>query len=568
MNLDMENQPPSNTTAGVHPRQQRRQAIALLCVLVLALALRLWGIGWGLPSSHRRSVSYHPDENTYLWRIATSVNISERDFVIDARGQAVVYYTLAALLAAADLVGWFELQPSEDFYIAHPEEAAKMYLMGRAISIVSGMLSIVLIYMIIRKAFERAPWWLAPLGALFLTIAPGHVHSCHYLQTNVPVTFFILLTLYLLIDLVRLGRLSDYCLVGVSTGLAIGTKWSALPLLLLLLIAHCMRQPVWWRPKAFVGKEQFKRLLIMGLSLAFAFFLTNPYVALNLVDSTQHVDQMSDAFFTDVGLGSFVTRLVGVLINTMPASLGWGVYCLGFLGAVLALVDRRRKPIEVLVLLWILVFGIIAANIYSPTVGRLQPLTACLGLLAISAIARLQTWTISSRLKSAALTGAIVLSVCLALGGSIITDLFLCCFDTTRQDASHWIMANVPPGARFGLYGQEPYADDPDILYQDFYHPSDGRSRYQYEIYSLDASDPPRPDSEYLVFTPRDTRKINSFLTPEQATDLSDWMEQHYEVAAEFESVVRVSGFDLRGLQMHFGLNTSLIQILEWSEGE
>jgi hypothetical protein len=539
-------------------RRRSWQTAALLGILVLGLALRLWGIGWGLPDGHRRAVSYHPDENTYLWQIAT-MNPAEGDFVIDVRGMAVVSYILAALLKAADVVGWLELQPSEDFYIAHPEEAAKMYLLGRAISIVSGMLSIVLIYLIVRKTFTKAPWWLAPLGALLLAVAPGHVINCHYLETDLPVTLFVLLTVYWMVDLVQRGRLRDYVLVGIGTGLAIGTKWSALLLLPLALIAHCMRQSVWWRPTTIFGKEQFKRLLVLGLSLVLVFFLTNPYTALHPIEVTRSAGNTGSALFADARNKTFAVGLAKLSTEILPTSLSWGLYLLGGVGLLTVLMDRRRATAETLAAAWVLIFGTVVANARRTTVGRTLPLTPFFIILTISALVRLRAWARGSRPKLAAAVTLVALSVCLAVGMSIVADLFFCCSDTARQEASRWIAENVPSGATFGLYNQEPYWDDPDILYQDFYHPTGTGPQYQYEIYPLDADELPQPDSDYLIFTQRDAKNMHH-------AALLHWMEEHYEVVAEFESTVHILGLEFHDLHRYFG--TPHIQILRLKESE
>jgi UDP-N-acetylglucosamine transferase subunit ALG13 len=553
-----------NQLARQKTRRERRPAVALFGILTLALILRLWGIGWGLPNGQRRSVSYHPDENTYLHHIATA-NPAGLDFVIDLPRQTVVPYTLAALLASADAVDLFELQTSEDFYIAHPEEAAKIYLLGRFISVAAGMLTVVLLYRVVRRSFPDTPWWLAPLGALFLAIVPGHVVNSHYLETDVPVTFLVFLTVYWMASLAKLGRLRDYLLVGVSTGLAINTKWSALPLIPLLAVAHCMRQPKWWRLTTVFGKEQVRRLLVLGLALVITFFLTNPYAALHPATLFQSAGQSSGALFAGARISSQAIKLATFLTQTLPASLGWGLYLLGWAGILLVIFDHRRTNLEVLSLLWMFLFGVAAAGTNYATIGRTLPLAPLFIILAISAVICLCRWAGHSRLKLSIAALWIILSVCLALGGSVIADLFFCS-DTAREDASHWIVEHVPAGTTFGLYNQEPYWDDPDILYQDFYHSPEAGTLYQYKIYPLDVDPFLQPETEYLIFTHRDMRSLDDYLEPEQREALLQWMDEHYTVTAEFESTVHVLGFEFRDLHRCFF--TPHIQIMRLKEAQ
>ncbi|MBU1751417.1 MAG: glycosyltransferase family 39 protein, partial [Chloroflexi bacterium] len=383
----------------------------------------------------------------------------------------------------------------------------------------------------------------------------------HYLETDVPVTFFITLTVYWLIDVAQQGRWRDYLLAGVSAGLAIGTKWSALPLLPVLLVAHGLGQPAWWRPSAWLGRAQLGRLLVLGVALLATFFLTNPYVLLNPTASAGGAAELGGSLFGNVGPGAFVAGLAQLFADTLPASLGWGLYLLGGTGLIAALLHRRRTPVETLALVWIGLFGMVAAVTYNATVGRTLPLAPFFILLAVAAVDRARRWVACSRPRGAALAAAVALAVALALGPSLVAGLFFYCSDTASQDASRWIQANVPAGSTFGLYNQDPYWDDPDLLYEDFFHPPAGGSRYRYVVYPLDAANPPYPDVEYLIWTQRDARKVGELLTPEQAAALTRWMDERYEPVADFESVVRVLGLEFRDLHQTF--ITSHIHVLK-----
>jgi beta-1,4-N-acetylglucosaminyltransferase len=544
-------------------QRKRWPAVALLGILILALALRLWGIGWGLPNGQTRSVSYHPDENTYLHLLAT-MNPERGDYIIDSWGQSFVPYTLAALFKAGSLVGWFELTSDEAFYIAHPAEAAKMYLMGRAISIVTGLWAVALIYGLVRKARPETSPWLALLGAMALAVVPGQVVNCHYLETDLPVTLFVLLALYWLTDVAQRGHLRDYLLAGVAAGLAVSAKWSALLLLPLLLTAHAMRGAAWRHPAALLNRESLKRVAVFGLAFAAVFLVTNPYVVAQPLAVARGVGQMGGELYTATTGKSFWDRPVNLLAEVLPVSLGWGVYLLGWVGVGLALFDRNRSTVETLVLIWMLLLGVAAATTTYATIGRTLPLAAGFVVLAACAVARLVAWAGNAQWKRVALAAMVGLVLCLSLGMSTLSDMFFC-NDTARQDASRWIEENVPDRATFGIYNHEPYWDDPDILYQDFYHPAGAESRYQYVIYWLDRNNPPHPDSDYLILTSRDvTKSFPGWLEPQQAQDLVRWMDEHYEVVAEFESTVNVWEFEIQGWYRYFF--TPHIQILHWKE--
>ena len=48
--------------------------LPLFCVLLLALALRVWGLTWGLPSA-THYFSYHPDESVMLETSSVTMNV-------------------------------------------------------------------------------------------------------------------------------------------------------------------------------------------------------------------------------------------------------------------------------------------------------------------------------------------------------------------------------------------------------------------------------------------------------------------------------------------------------------
>ena len=84
--------------------------LPLLCILALALALRLWGITWGLPSA-THYFSYHPDESVMLEYSTQTLNVFTGHLLphFYNYGSLQLYLvcfasTLAALFGAVDIV--------------------------------------------------------------------------------------------------------------------------------------------------------------------------------------------------------------------------------------------------------------------------------------------------------------------------------------------------------------------------------------------------------------------------------------------------------------------------------
>src|SRR5205814_1352849 len=94
------------------PRTTTAYRLAILGVLVSSLALRLFGIGWGIPdfdpsrivhSSYRNS--YHLDEDNFLWGLL-QMRPSEGNFdVMDYHWGTLQFYLIDGVLLGSEATG-------------------------------------------------------------------------------------------------------------------------------------------------------------------------------------------------------------------------------------------------------------------------------------------------------------------------------------------------------------------------------------------------------------------------------------------------------------------------------
>ncbi len=213
--------------------------LPLVCILALALALRLWGITWGLPSA-THYFSYHPDESVVLETSSLTMNVFA--------GRLLPHYynypslqlylvcfanTLAALFGAVDIV-------PKNFAVWYPEWA-KMYLIGRFLTVGMGVGTVWVTYTLGATLWGRRAGLVA---ALILAVMPLHAQQSHFLTVDVPATFWVMLSL---LWSVRLA--GDYpqpwkavLLAGLFAGLATATKYNMALVILPLLVA-CAGNP-------------------------------------------------------------------------------------------------------------------------------------------------------------------------------------------------------------------------------------------------------------------------------------------------------------------------------------
>ena len=180
------------------PRPRREQVPELLLVLGIlgvALALRLPDLG-GIPAF------VHGDE--------AAIGLEGRR-ILD--GGSVFEF------------GWYGL-PSLSYAIA----SGTMWLFGndltglRAASVIESMLSVLLLYLIVRRLFGRRP---ALLASFLLAVSQWDIHysrqGSHYMQAQLAT----LLVLYFLLRAFDSRRALDYLLCGLSVGLCFEVYYAA-----------------------------------------------------------------------------------------------------------------------------------------------------------------------------------------------------------------------------------------------------------------------------------------------------------------------------------------------------
>lgn len=312
-----------------------------LLVFVLALAIRLAGIGWGLPSPTNMG-GYHPDEPV---NIAYSQNMDplKGDFTPDFYNYGTFYLTLTHFAAKAGVA--YGGAPAEG---TPPDQAAikvsaLMTLGGRILSALCGAGVAVLAFLILFKRTHIVGPFVA---AAALAMAPGLVVHSRFATVDVPAVFFGCLSLYWAVrmtalpgeegpsgkELVRFAIWS-----GIMAGLSAACKYSGV----LFLLA-----PLWIIATQFIGrteKSQKAALINAGagslVACLAAFFLGVPAILLepaqvmrDVIYEFQHTATGHGIVFeaTSSGfiyhLGNLNEAFGLILVIGGLAGLGRGVY--------------------------------------------------------------------------------------------------------------------------------------------------------------------------------------------------------------------------------------------------
>ena len=171
--------------------------LALSGVLLLAAALRLWGLRWGLPDA-THLFSYHPDEFHSLRGI---LSLSQGDLNPHFFNYGSLYLYLvsaACVVAHGGLVAGLDVATL-------PEAIRAFTLDARIVSALAGIATVYVVGLIGTRIASRAAGLVA---ALALAVMPLHVLNCHYGTVDVTQALFIALCAYFSVRIVHPPRSS------------------------------------------------------------------------------------------------------------------------------------------------------------------------------------------------------------------------------------------------------------------------------------------------------------------------------------------------------------------------
>ena len=210
---------------------QRSSTIVLAAILVVALALRFYGLNW----DEGFGWTPHPDERAILFKVIEIElpPLSDLAALLDAEqspwnpgwfpyGSFPLYLIKLVDILFSDLpmVGFEDLR-----------------IPARAVSALADVVTILVTYLIGRAIWSRTTGLLAAGLVAFSVI---HIQLSHFFAVDTLMALFATVTLYFLLRVARWGRYSDSAWAGLCIGLALATKISVAPILAAYVVAHFM----------------------------------------------------------------------------------------------------------------------------------------------------------------------------------------------------------------------------------------------------------------------------------------------------------------------------------------
>ncbi|NOY59069.1 MAG: phospholipid carrier-dependent glycosyltransferase [Calditrichaeota bacterium] len=189
--------------------------ISAAAIIIFSMVLRIIGIKFGLP------MAYNNDEPVLV--LAT-----QQFFSGDFNPHNFLYPSF--LMYVMHLV-----ERIYYLFVATPPDLSTLYILSRLTVVLFGGATVWLLIVIGKTLFNK---YVGLAAGLILAVAHLHVVNSHFATTDVPLTFFILLTLFFAMKLALDGSLKYYILTAVSFGLTVSIKIPGAVLFVSILIAH------------------------------------------------------------------------------------------------------------------------------------------------------------------------------------------------------------------------------------------------------------------------------------------------------------------------------------------
>ena len=407
--------------------------LPLLSVLLLALALRAWGLGWGLPSA-THYFSYHPDESRILAASSLpTMNVFAGHLLPHFYNYgSLQLYLICFANTLATLAGAIDIVP-KDYAVWYPQWA-KMYLVGRCLSVGMGVGTVFVVYRIGERLWGPR---VGLMAALALAVMPLHAQHAHFLTVDVPATFWAMLSL---LWAVRLATddpkpLRAALWAGVFAGMAAVTKYN-LALAVLPLVVACFLTRRWM--SLTLGLPAFVLAFLVacpGAVLESAVFLRD------LRFEAVHVQNPDDPTFRNTGSG-FVYHIT----HNLDAGLGLPLLLLALVSVGYALYRRERGDglLAAFALPYYVLISLAAVRYARYTIPLLPVLALWVGRMVAD-------W---SRLPRPVLRRAGVVAGAGTLVWTLIAALWLVramAGADTRDQALAWIKSHSTASATFGF---------------------------------------------------------------------------------------------------------------------
>ena len=347
--------------------------LALLAIVIGALEVRLYGLDWDA-NTHQ-----HPDERAIIstvvdfgWPHSWAQFFSIASPLSPHFGDGSHFFAygtfpMYVLWLAAGFLDWLQKLLGAHWIPAGQgtfSDYDHVTLVGRALSAIFDTGTVWLTYFLGRRLSGSKV--VGVLAAAFVAFTPFEVQLSHYFAVDTTLVFFTTLALLCYVALAQDGGVRWVVLSGVATGLAVASKFSAMPLLLALALAYLL---YWLRSDWRMALPRIFITLGAGL---LTFIIAMPYAIIDFRDFQAAITEQGslaqgilDYPYTRqyAGTTPYVYELKNILLYDMGLPLA--LLCFAACLLIAWRVWRNWRTEYIIPLSWIAIYFLITGSFYT-----------------------------------------------------------------------------------------------------------------------------------------------------------------------------------------------------------
>lgn len=418
------------TDPNLSPRNRNRwtERAAILLILLVAAAIRIHGVGFGLPALN------DPDEPLFMMTALDMLRSGNPNPGWFGHPATLTFYAIALVMVLVAGLGILtgRFADLDAFVAAAYADPSILFLPARLFFVACGVLCVWLTYRLGRRLGGAR---LGLIAAAFLAVNSVHVSYSQVIRTDVQMTIFVLLATLASLNILERGRQRDQVLAGMFIGLGVATKWPAALFAISPLAAAFARG---------AGLGRVRNAIIVGIAAAVALLVASPFLLIDHATVIQNLTGEARPAHPGSTGGGLLTNIGWYVRGPLLGSFGAAGLAAVAVGGVLALRDQRA-PIAVLPGVAMLAIVIcVQALVWERWMVPLLPFLSLAAAAAICTLAGFLRARLGRGLAwfepiATALLMAPMIAATLATQAGRAND--------TRQAAAAWIAANAPPGS-------------------------------------------------------------------------------------------------------------------------
>lgn len=447
----------------------------LFLIIIFAAVLRLYGINWD------QGFHLHPDERAIVMKVTElRFPASLQEFFSPESSWNPKFFAYGSF--PMYLLRW--LGDTLAIFNEQLGQYTLINLVGRVVSALFDMGTIVMLFLLGRKLFTRT---VGIIAAFLYAISVLPIQLSHFYAVDTILTFFITATLYVLLLLYEKPTLKKSILAGIFFGLALATKVSAIVLLFSIaavFFIHLFQRFFNGHKKSHAAflpqlSKSFKLFFSYGIILLAAtlatFILFEPYALIDnktFWEQTLYQSMMTkDAFVFPYTL-QYVGKIPYIfeLQNIFLFGLGPVIGLICFLGTIYVIATGSKKfdhfaKLFILLMFFVTYFWVVGGF----AIGFMRYMLPVYPLLCLfgAAILYQGILTLQKHLKNKTYRSAIYAFALILLLLWPLSFMRIYFQNNTRTDATAWINERVPAGKTLAtehwddglpLQGQEKYS--------------------------------------------------------------------------------------------------------------